>query len=604
MTWRHRILRLFVVSWALGGFQWGCMGDDASGMMNNNGPDASHCLGGELRFEPVSPGEGDMIRARLVPAGQETILSVSWNVSGPGGPVAFDPREENRAVEFKALVAGGYSVEADLQTDRGTCSVIGSLSVHSAEAKSAMYRFLFTPSDPGSFPRQEKVVKIYEDSPVSGQSFPMDEGSEVTLAARGPNGPLSAYLRLVPRSGGLLLLDGFYDTSAPLVYHLDSNAAYDVSVIPESAAVAPMKFDALSTVELAGGAPYQFILDSGRALVGDVLDSSQQGLLDADVSLACGDHPPALSSTDLSGHFALAVRPGACSLAVRPAPETGLPSAELDVSQGLSLPASGNLDVTVRFAEVPMGSLDLQVLYPDGQAASGANVLFVSRDASAVAQVTASLDGIEQGNWSASGHWQTDAVTDAEGRLSLFSVPAGRLSVLVEPERRVFAGRFDVDVTPSETTSAVLSLSDPVVVQGRVFDPGDPSRDMSLVRVGAVIREGTGATFSGYCAADGTFSLEVPSGLTLDLMVVPERRTGLVRRLFADLVFQESGAVPGQESGIALEQGLPVTGTVEAVNAGGTLVQVFCTNCDNPEPWDEAVVDSTGAFFVLVPNPR
>ncbi len=595
---------VWLLASALVGGLAGCMADDASGMVTDaGGGNGSRCEGGQIRFVPPSPVEGDLVKAELVVDG--TLLSVRWAVTGPDGhSVSFFPRDEDRAVEFLADASGQYVVEASLETDKGFCEASGTVAVHRDDAKRELYRFVFTPADPSSFPRQETIVTVFQDSPISDMTFSLESGVLVHLAVSGPSGPLAAYVRLVP-AGGELLLEGFYEPSgAPLEFRLDPDAAYDVFVVPQSPTVAPMVFRNQSTVFLAAQDPYDLALDAGRTVVGQVVDDGMQGIYGVGVTMSCGDRPSSLSQTDLTGRFALAARAGSCGLAVLPPAETGLPAAMLSSSAGLWLLQSGELDVLVRYAGISFGSVDVTVSYPDGTPAENANLIVTSQDASMVAEVSATVDGEEQGTWSATGLWRVTAVTDSQGMAHVGPGPSGPISILVEPARREYTSKLSVQLPLSDATSVDLSLSEPVEVHGRVFDAVDGERDMSSVVVKAVLREGTGATLSATCAPDGSFLLAVPFGVAFDLVMEPGRDMELVGRRIRGLVMEESGPVPGFPDGVPLERGLTVSGQVLGTNTGGALVQVFCSTCGEQDPVAETVVGSDGRLTVVVPNPR
>ena len=260
--------------------------------------------------------------------------------------------------------------------------------------------------------------------------------------------------------------------------------------------------DSRLTIVLDGtsGVPAPTVTFSGR-----LRDRNGNGLLGVGLSLigASGSVGYASSGTDATGRFAITVPPGLWSLSAYAYDATGTSLPATVPRPAFSFSLSSPLDLTAdRTQDLTLPTFDLAVTVRDG---SG-----VALPGTAVRSGYAASQSFELfPGGAATGTWQAQGTTDANGSTVLTGLPTSSVELSATPPTLAVGlgttARSGISLTAN--ASADLVAQPPVVVRGVVRDYNG-----TAIPQAAVVLAGGPFTASTTTAGDGSYSLSVAPG--------------------------------------------------------------------------------------------
>ncbi len=581
---------------------------------NTNGNNNSSPCSYYVSSTPLSPDVGDLVTMEVSYSGTCSPSTYSWAATDPDLlDATLNVRNPPRTAELLADKPGYYVVSVDIfdSFSDSTMTATGGFLAADPTGQHRSYLLRFTPPSSSDLPRQQEVITLIGNTPMTGQSFALESGTNLDNDLSGPGGPFSAYLRLI-QSGFPLYREMHVDSSGAFSLQMLANATYDVVVIPDDDTPAPVLLSGQTLFDLQASSAFTF--DAGTWVAGYVLDASALPVTDAQVGLRADVLPSGIGTADgFDGRFTLLARPGDQAVEIAPPESTGLPRVQIPQSTHVEVVAQSSLELSFAYADLELTSVQLRVMAgPVGseQPLEDARVTLEATHLSDVGTLTVTRDGSELASLDASGSFRVTATTGADGRFAPVLVPAGTYRVIIEAPGDVPAG-YGTTVVQSfvvsgATLSQDVSLVAPWELSGLVVD--EEGAWVPNVRVVAVTTLGVGSAVESVTDDAGHFSLPVVGGASYTLLVMPDPGQGLGRLRFTDvLVDQPVSVVMGQgaDGALVLSSGLTLAGrvTLQSTPVGGVLVQAIPSGVDGEPVLGEAVTSPGGDFEMVLPDP-
>lgn len=569
-----------------------------------------------LSIQPVAPtsfsieaGPGVMMRVQGRAAGTNAALTWSWTVTYADGngtqvrttPVLLDGANPGTVVEFPVEHPGLYQIFASVSGDT-RCTV--ATQVLTAVASTGL-SFVFRTTT-AQYPVQETVLKSTETGPVLpiAQGLPVAvEPVDVTYGLL-----LPSYVRITSPSTSFAIEGD--TTRTPLAALLLPHLSYDVLIVPEGA-FAPLL---LSLGPTGGG--WRPVVDPGIDVLAHVRRADDSPVPDARLLLRRGTVPSTLGISDAAGLAMVQARPGSLTATIVPPDGSGL--AVATTKDPFDLAMVGAPELTMRWDELPAGTLSVRALGPDG----------VTPVANAQVWLYSALPGYRAGVLSVGDTLALDAgasvassvTTDAAGQATFPPYPVGPYLVTVlPPDSASPAAVTTVPVVlPAGAPWQTVTLSSKVIVSGTLRPLPDSG--------GALIRAvdagtppsgndpgtpSTGRAVSTQAASDGTFSLALDPGRDYQLILQPiSNAAGNVGRAVLKVSSAGSASSLGM---VTLPAGQLYQGTVMLVDSTtprsipNAFIQVYCASssvgCVDPAiSLAEATSRGDGSFSLVLPQ--
>jgi hypothetical protein len=549
---------------------------------------------------------GCVVRFAVEPAmpvidDEVTVSAVVERATGPVVPVwtvrdvnrgLVEPRvgRDGESVVFRVTAVGTYEVELDLGIASG-CSVAQKLvGVRQPGAARAQWWLQVVFPDRVRVPPLEQRVWIEAGGALELRA---EEALVVDLPVVDAAGaPVPATVRWSRQPGTrqpfAVPVEAATDGEGRVHALLRDHADYNVLIVPRCpdpgpCVVAPTVYRGWAI----GDEP--LVADAGQELTGTVLGPTGDPLAGARVALTVDGVPSTVGTSAADGSFAVRTsRLGRARVVVAP-DGGGLPRLEagLEVVAGQSL--------TVRYALLATRALTGARIRRDGEAYAGARLTVVADIAAAgtIAQGAASV--------TAPGRFVASQVTGPDRALLPLVAPAVPATIVVEP---VFLQHTVLAVDLGASAPSAFDGVAPATLRGRVSAPdgGDPGP----VRIRAVptgaLAAATGIAAGALTAQDGSFSLDVASGGSYELVATdPGERFAESARVAA-----AAGTVPD----LPLRAAVAIDGTLVAEGAlddlRGASIALRCLECTGAEV-SRAVavtlVGSAGRFRLMAPDP-
>lgn len=438
---------------------------------------------------------------------------------------------------------------------------------------------------------------------------------------------IPAYVR-INDAAGVLVADGYAAPSVGFVRPLlvlASNgdfARYQVLVVPMDGtgdgtlgATAPQLFPDLVVGELENRALLE--LSGGITVLGTVTAAGQPA---NDVRVMLSNQSPAapepkklvfssVGRSNPQGGYTLAVQPGQYWVSFSPPASAGLPEAIDPLPLALTAGATLDLDWQA-LATVPL-SLSVQ----DAQGGPAANTRVLVRSTQMAAAGTLTMrNGPTVVTRALNGRVQTEAATDAFGRVTFPAVPADGTYdlVLVPAQPGPMAATTRLSIQPRAGASYAVALAMEQSIVGRLEVGGGQAVDWSKVQVvafdkSAVVPEPARAVVPG---VDGAFSLGVSPGRHYAVVVWPDPSTSLARTFVGPGLLQASRFPIRQKvpNVLAWSSSVVMSNVSPRTGVAGATLQATCHpdywRCIDPDvPLAETTTGEGGAFTLNVPDP-
>ena len=532
----------------------------------------------QVALTPTDATAPSTIRGVASLVGSTGFVNFSWHVAGPTGNVATTPAT-GTDVTFRAETPGSYVAEVTA-TGLSFCATgLAQLDVHVKDARTAMYRLRFTPTD-GAPVQLDQTVEVLggTDYRLPGTRA-LALGTHVAGRITGPAGGMSAYLRLDTDRPALAEL--FADATGAFAGYLPTQS-YNVLVVPAGTSVAPARFLA-SPLDLGRG----LVLDAGDPVTGVVRGGDGQALSGARVAIGVATLPPLLAETAADGSFAAHLRADKGPLTVTVLPASGAVRLELGGAAGVFLRAGAML--TVSLPDLPTATFTPRAVRSDGGTLPGAVVTFV--DDGTLPAGTLAVDGTPH---AAATFARAAFVADETGLLPPITLPVGRYHVVVDPAGATgqTPGTTDIDLAaPPATLAAAAPVPTTISV-------GVEGAQVFAIASG-LYAVGAGVTVSGTTGAGGTVALPLAPGLPYQVLVEPPDGVAMARA---------RGATTG---GAPLTLTLPASIWLSGMlvlptgpPAGYVRLEVLCVACSDPDlSIADGITSGSGDFRVRIPDP-
>lgn len=590
----------------------GAMSADMNGNNQNNNTSCQYYVGNS----PLAPEVGDLVTLEVSYTGVCSPSSYGWSATDPDGlPATLTVRNPPRTAELLPEKPGSFSVTVTIFDSFADADMtaVGGFTAADPLGEHRSYLLRFTPPASSGVPRQQEVITVIGNTPLTGQGFSLEAGSELSNTLSGPGGTFAAYLRLI-QSGFPLYREVHVDGSGAFSVQMLANATYNVVVIPDDDTPAPVLLSGQTLFDLQGATAFDF--DAGTWVAGYVLDASALPVTDAQVGLRSGVLPSGIGTADgFDGRFTLLARAGEQAVEIAPPESTGLPRVQILQSPALEVIPQTNLELSFAYAALEVTSVELRVLAgPAGseQPVPNARVTLEATLLPDVGVLTVTRDGSQVAVLDADGTFRVTATTDADGRLPAQPVPAGTYRVIIEAPGDVTAGYGTTVVEPLVVAGGALSqdvsLIAPWSLEGQVVAGSDTPMPLGGVRVVAMTTLGIGSAVEGLTDAGGHFSLSVVGGATYTVLVMPDPSSGLGRlRLTEVVTAQPVTTMAGEGPGGALvvPDGLPLAGqvTLQSTPIPGVLIQAIPSGVVGEPVLGEAVTGAGGDFEMVLPDP-
>jgi len=571
-----------------------------------------------LSTSPLTPQEGDLVTLDISYAGACSPSTYDWSATDPDGDLAtLNVRNPPRTAELLADKPGYYGVSVTIfdSISDNDVFVTGGFTVVDPLGEHRSYLLRFTPPASSEVPRQQEVITIIGNTPMTEQVFSLEAGSVLSNQLDGPSGPFGAYLRLI-QSGFPLYREVHVDTSGAFSLQMLANATYDVVVIPDEDTPAPVLLSGQSLFNLQEATAFDF--DAGTWVAGYVLDASSLPVTGAQVGLRSGVLPSGIGTADgFDGRFTLLARPGDQAMELAPPESTGLPRVLIPQTSTLEVIDQTDLELSFAYAPMEVTSLDLRVMAgPVGseQPVVNARVTFEATHLPEVGTLTVTRDGSEVAVVDADGAFRVTATTGADGRLDPLLIPAGTYRVILEsPGPEDVPAGYGTTVVESfvvagATLSQDVSLVPPWMFEGQIVDGSDPPVVLAGVRVVAMTTLGVGSAVETTTDADGRFDMMVVGGATYSILVMPDPGSGLGRLRISDVFASQAVttvAGDGPDGALVLPAGLLLAGqvTLQSTPVPGVLIQAIPSGVYGEPVLGEAVTGAGGIFEMVLPDP-
>jgi len=587
-------------------------GMDTNANQNNNTTECQYYVGNS----PLAPEVGDLVTLEVSYTGSCSPSTYDWSATDPDGLAAtLTVRNPPRTAELLAEKPGFHSVTVTIfdsfaDTDM---TAVGGFTAADPLGEHRSYLLRFTPPGSTEVPRQQEVITVIGNTPLTDQVFALEAGSDLSNTLSGPGGTFAAYLRLI-QSGFPLYREVHVDTSGAFSVQMLANATYDVVVIPDDDTPAPVLLSGQTLFDLQGTTAFDF--DEGIWVTGYVLDASALHVTGAQVGLRSGVLPSGIGTANpMDGGFMLLARPGVQSVEIAPPEPTGLPRVLIPQSPLLEVIPQTELDLSFVYAALEVTTVDLRVMAgPAGseEPVPDARVTLEATLLPDVGTLTVTRDGSQVAVLDADGSFRVTATTDADGRLPALVVPAGTYRVVIEAPGDVPAGYGTTMVEPFVVSGGALaqdvSLVAPSSLTGMVLAGSDAPEPLGGVRVVAMTPLGIGSAVEGLTNASGHFSLSVVGGATYTVLVMPDPSSGLGRLRLTEVVVTTPvtnlvGEGPG--GALVVPDGLPLAGqvTLQSTPVPGVLIQAIPSGVVGEPVLGEAVTGAGGDFEMVLPDP-
>lgn len=581
-----------------------------NGNQNNDNGNCTYYVNNQ----PLTPEVGELITLEVTYAGLCSPASYTWIATDPDGlPATLTVRSPPRTAEMWGEKPGSYTVTVNIfdSNSDSTVTAFDSFTVVDPAGQQRTYLLRFTPPASSDVPRQQQVITMIGNTPLTEQHFSLEAGSTLSNTLSGPGGSFAAYLRLI-QSGFPLYREVHVGATGAFSVQMLANVTYDVVVIPDDDTPAPVLMSGQTIFDLQDSSA--FVLEEGTWVAGYVLDASGLTVTGAQVGLRAGALPSGVGSAHpMDGHFLLLARPGEYSMDIVPPQGVGLPRVQIPQSPHLEVIDQTNLELSFAYAPLEVTTVDLRVVAGAPGAELPVEDVRVTLEAthlSDVGSLTVSRDASELAVLTADGTFRVTVTTGADGRIAPVLVPAGSYRVILEAPADAPAG-FGSTVVASlavsgPTLTQDLSLAAPASLVGRVVDDDDAA--VVGVRVVAMTTLGVGSAVESLTDGNGEFDLPVVGGATYTVLVMPEPGSGFARlRLAEVLADQQTTTVYGAGVGGALlvPTGLALGGTVtlQSTPLAGVLIQAIPSSVPGEPVLGEAVTGAGGDFTMVLPDP-
>jgi hypothetical protein len=595
----------------------GCGAMDAGTQANDNQNTNSTCQY-FLGSSPLSPEVADLVTLEVSYSGACSPSTYDWSATDPDGLTAtLNVRNPPRTAELLAEKPGHYGVTVTIfdSLSDSNVSVSGGFTAVDPHGDQRSYLLRFTPPASSEVPRQQEVITVIGNTPMTGRVFSLEEGSVLSNTLDGPGGGFGAYLRLI-QSGFPLYREVHVDSAGAFSVQLLANATYDVVVIPDDDTPAPALLSSQTLFELQGATAFE--LDAGTWVIGDVLDASALPVTGAQVGLRSGVLPSGIGTAGgPNGEFYLLARPGDQAVEIAPPEATGLPWVRIGQTSDLEVIDQTNLELSFAYAPLEVTDLSLRVVAgPAGseQPVANARVTLEATLLPEVGTLTVTRDGSMVAVLDADGAFRVSATTGADGWLDPLAVPAGTYRVILESPgpQDVPAGYgttvVEAFVVAGATQSGDVNLVAPWTLEGQIVDGSDPTAPLAGVRVIAMTTLGIGSAVETTTDASGLFGLEVVGGASYSVLVMPDPGSGLGRLRVSDVVVSQpltTVAGEGPEGALVVPAGLLLAGqvTLQSTPVPGVLIQAIPSGVAGEPVLAEAVTGAGGNFEMVLPDP-
>jgi len=588
---------------------------DAGTNGNSNNNNTAQCQY-YVSNTPLAPEVGDLVSLEVSYTGTCSPSTYDWSATDPDGLTAtIDVRNPPRTAELLAQKPGSFSVTVSIFDSFAdtTMTAHGGFTAADPLGDHRIYLLRFTPPGSLGVPRQQQVITLIGNTPLTGQVFSLESGTTLSNSLAGPGGPFAAYVRLI-QSGFPLYRELHVDAAGAFSVQILADATYDVVVIPDDDTPAPALLSAQTLFDLQGGTAFEF--DAGTWVTGDVIDASTLPVTDTQVGLRSGVLPSGIGTANpMNGEFLLLARAGDQAVEIAPPEHTGLPRVQIPESALLEVIPQTSLHLSFSYAPLEVTSVSLRVMAgPAGsqQPVPDARVTLEATLLPDVGTLTVTRDGSEVAVIDATGAFRVTATTGADGRLPVLPVPAGTYRVIIEAPVDAPTG-YGTTVVPSlavsgGTLAQDVSLVAPWNLVGQLVDGSPTPATVAGVRVVAMTTLGIGSAVETTSDANGQFSLAVVGGATYTVLVMPDVASGLGRLRFADVVVAQpvltmAGGGPG--GALVLPDGLALSGqvTLQSTPVPGVLIQAIPSGVPGEPVLGEAVTGAGGGFELVLPDP-
>jgi len=560
-------------------------------------------FGCEMRFSvtPGTPEEGTIVvlDGEIVDSPNPLEEAFEWTVLFANEPVETSPRrDDNRSIEFLADRDGSYTVNLV-----GSSGVFGCQSfsrvvnVSEPGAVRRSYELRVTPP-PGEALRERRTINVPVGSGFDLGVVSLEPGVAVDGTVVGPGGPVAAYVRATPSSGGAAIesfagADGRFDLGLGAENH-------DLLVVPAGTELAPVLLRDQSPGDLAGDVE----VTAGQTIAGQVRDAGDQPLEGVRVSIGSSGAPSAVGVASAAGEFSVQARVDGPASLVVVEPATGGGRDESALVR-LQMPASAGwvpseVDaVAVSYApEFARRDHQISLRLPGDLPAAQARVVLRSLAIDGAARVTS---GVFEGDASAVARFAGRA--DASGIVGPVALPDGVYELVALPPAGSSAAPLVamVDLSDGAPTPGDLALPTGYRLSGAITGT---SRTVSITArpAGDLADAGLVATAT---SSEGTYTLALAPGIEYVVDVVAPPSSGRASARFT-VVAGDDGAEG--ERPVDLPAASQIRGSVELPGTGGIRgahVALYCViDCidDDDRPIAEAVTGAGGRFALIVPN--
>lgn len=582
-----------------------------SGGVGGHGGAAPGCF---LSIQAVAPttfsleaGPGVTMRVQGRASGTTAPLTWSWTVTYADGngtrvgttPVDLDGAAPGTVVEFPVANPGLYQIAASVTGD-ARCSFATQV-LTAVESTGLSFTFRTTTAQ---YPVQETVVKSAEVGPV----LPITQGQPVAVEPVDVTFGLllPSYVRITSPSTSFAIEGD--TTRTPLAALLLPHLSYDVLIVPEGP-YAPLM---LSLNPTGGG--WRPTVDPGIDVLAWMLAADGSPVANARMLLKRGTVPSTLGTSDASGQLTVQARAGSLTATMVPPDGSGLPVAT--TRDPVDLAMMGVPQLTMRWDDLPAGTLAVQVMRPDGLTPIGNAQVWLY---SALPRTRAGLLSVGDAlALEAASSVSASVTTGDDGRATFPPYPAGPyVLTVVPPDSAAPAAVTTVSaIVPAGATVQTVTLSSKVTLTGKLlpasagaliravdagspptdYDPGTPS---------------TGRAASTQATSDGTFSLSVDPNRDYQLILQPvANSSGSLGRA---VVKVSSGAAAMSLGTLTLPAGQLYQGTVMLIDSTtprtipNAFIQVYCVSssvgCVDPAvSLAEATSRGDGSFSLVLPQ--
>ncbi len=616
-------------------------GGGGSGGTGGAGPDASSDASVDapsgpctVKLEPLAPqrwanlaaAPGSKLRVGATASGSQVPPkpTFDWRVSYggqniPTTVVGGDPA----VVEFETGMVGQYQISVTVAGVTPACTTTQAAGAIPPNNLVAVYRIR------AIAPESRALAPLEVDLPVSVGAMPrktleLTSGQTITVTPVDERrAELPAYFVQLRSRTSTTRLEGFVDASLPIRRNAGFEArvderrqVYDLLVIPAPDTSAGIRAPRVYT-ELM---PEQFQLQDYVMLPGTkvsgTISAAGVPLGAAKVRLRDGPLPSTIGDTSASGAYELRSRGGRFEVRVLPAPNTGLPEAQLPESAGVIIPeGAAEVPLDFQYAALPASRLELTVNTPAGSpVGKSVEVLLQSLEGE-----LANVGNFAFGGSTVPGSGTVRLLRPSTGALAVFErVPQARYRVTIAPPADLPG---DLGITSEvidlrgagPTVARAVALKARTPVQGRLTGMA-PIVGLK-VRASDAGEDGFRRTIIVNVGSDGLYTISADADRLYRVSLEPTVDRSVPR---IPLIPFRAGPMPPTNS-----QALPRILTVKGQALGGgqplpgVVIQVYCLGNNAPDcvaaespdvsntlPIDETVSGPDGNYDLRIPEPN